>query len=325
MSPIPSRYLFVLLLSLLVCFASAQKKSIPLTIDLQSADSVEIIAPGIISTPLNERDLAVSPDQSEIMYTLGTMDNSFRAIVLLKLKEGKVISKEIAPFSGQHTDIEPFYSPDGKKVYFSSTRPLDKNDSSTDYNIWVAEKINGSWNPEPKPVSDVINSEADEYYPAVAANGNLYFTAAYPTAIGREDIFWSACMDGQYGSPVPLDTTINSARYEFNAYVSPNEDVLVFTSYGRRDDLGGGDLYISTKDHSGRWSPARHAGAGINSSKLDYCPFIDFNTSTFYFTSNRPAPIPNKINLSELESLAGGILNGMGNIFSIRLEKLYLK
>jgi Tol biopolymer transport system component len=292
---------------------------------LKATDAALPFAPGIVSTRLNERDLAVSPDGSEIMYTLGTLDNALRSIVLIKLKDGMVSSKEIAPFSGRYNDIEPFFSPDGKKVYFSSSRPLHDKDSSTDFNIWYAEKINGAWQPNPKPVSDVINSDADEFYPAVTANGNIYFTAAYTSGFGREDIFWSALIDGRYGAPYALDTVINSSKYEFNAYVSPNEDILIFSSYGRPDDLGGGDLYLSVKDLSGRWSLARHLGGGINSSTLDYCPFLDLNTSTFYFTSNRAAPITGKVSPEDFHTMADDILNGMGNIFSIRLDKLGLK
>jgi len=284
-----------------------------------------LFAPGIISTAFNERDLAVSPDQQEIMYTLGTDDNAFRAIVQIRLKDGKVKQKEIAPFSGRYSDIEPFYAPDGKKLYFSSTRPLNDKDVTPDYNIWVAEKINGEWSAEATPASFVLNSEMDEYYPSVAANGNIYFTAAYVTAKGREDIYVSRLLNGQYELPVSLDSTINSVKYEFNAYVSPKEDALVFTSYGRVDDLGGGDLYVSTKDASGHWTQARHVSAEINSPQLDYCPFIDFNTKTFYFTSNRPANVTDKIDLKELENILSGPVNGMGNIYSIQLEKLGLK
>jgi hypothetical protein len=325
MSGIRIVYFIGLFFILLSGFAAAQTNGVNQKIEFNASDSAMPFAPGIVSTRLNERDLAVSPDGSEIMYTLGTMDNALRAIVLIKLKDGKVLSKEIAPFSGKYNDIEPFFAPDGKKVYFSSSRPLNDEDMSTDFNIWYAEKVNGIWNPNPKPVSDVINSDADEFYPAVTANGNIYFTAAYTSGFGREDIFWSALIDGRYGAPYALDTMINSTRYEFNAYVSPNEDILIFSSYGRPDELGGGDLYLSVKDLSGRWSQARHLGGGINSSKLDYCPFLDLNSSTFYFTSNRAAPITGKVSLDEFQTMADDILNGMGNIFSIRLEKLGLK
>ena len=292
------------------------------TIIRQAPDSVSLFAPGLISTLFNERDLAVSPDQQEIMYTLGTNDNTFRAIVQVSLKGGKVVQKEIAPFSGKYSDIEPFYAPDGQRLYFSSTRPLRENDSTPDYNIWYAEKINGAWSTTAKPISEVINSEADEYYPSLAANGNLYFTAAYLTAKGREDIYLSRYQNGQYLLPESLDTNINSVKYEFNAFVSPKEDILVFTSYGRPDDLGGGDLYISTKDASGHWTKARHAAAGINSRQLDYCPFIDYQSSTFYFTSNRPPAVHDKINLAGFEKILTGPINGMGNIYAIRLDQL---
>lgn len=287
--------------------------------------SVELFAPGVISTAYNERDLAISPDHQEIMYTLGTDDNSFRTIVLIKMQEGKVIQKEVAPFSGMYNDIEPFFSNDGRKVYFSSARPLHEKDTTRDYNIWYVEKVNGLWNPTAQPVSDILNTEADEFYPSVAANGNIYFTAAYPTAKGREDIFLSTFKDGEYATPISLDTSINSAKYEFNAYVSPNEDIIVFTSYGRADDLGGGDLYVSKKNAAGQWTKAKHAAAGINSPQIDYCPFIDVKTNTFYFTSNRAPVFDKQINLPDFQKILSSATNGMGNIYAVTLTQLLPK
>lgn len=294
---------------------------IPFTVNSNAV----LFAPGVISTPLNERDLAISPDFTEIMYTLNAMDNSLRAIVLVKMKGDQVISKEIAPFSGRYPDIEPFYAPDGQRVYFASARPLYPGDPSKDYNIWFAEKINGEWSKEAKPADPVINSDADEYYPAVVTSGSIYFTAAYPTGNGREDIFWSAFVDGRYGAPSALDTAINSEKHEFNAYVSPDERIIIFSSYGRPGDAGGGDLFISTKAASGFWSPARNLGPLVNSPQLDYCPFLDANKEVFYFTSNRSPHFEGSLDLENFQKLLTEPENGSGNIYCISAQTLGIR
>jgi hypothetical protein len=269
--------------------------------------------------------MAIAPDTQELMYTLATLDNSFRSIIQITLKGNTIIRKEIAPFSGKYNDIEPFYTPDGQTLFFSSTRPLHDKDSTSDYNIWFVEKMNGAWSDTPKPVGDSINTEADEFYPSLASNGNLYFTAAYTKGKGREDIYVSSITNGHYGPAISLDTNVNTANYEFNAFVSPAEDVLILSSYGRPDDMGGGDLYLSTKDASGQWSKAKNMGPKINSPQLDYCPYIDYHTSTFYFTSNRKPEVKSKLNLTDFNTVLNNDLNGMGNIYFIGMKTLEIK
>lgn len=291
-------------------------------INIMPNDTVRIFAPSIISTPLNERDLAISTDGKELMYTLNTNDNTRRAIVIVRLTGNRVDSKSIAPFSGTYADIEPAYSPDGQKLFFASSRPLYAGDNTVDYNIWYSERINNQWSAEAHPIRGKVNTDEDEFYPSVTTNGNLYYTAAYKNGVGREDIYVSMPTEGVYSEPTPLNTNVNTAAFEFNAYVSPDEQVIIFSSYGRADDMGGGDLYLSTKDASGHWSKSRNAGPAINSNKLDYCPFIDFRHSAFYFTSNRLPVLKGTMDLQTLEQAAGGLLNGQGNLYVVDLNAL---
>lgn len=320
------RVTLILLMTGYTMVCGAQKMAHPTVVSLNMIpdDTVRLFAPGVISTPFNERDLAIRPDGKELMYTLNTTDNSRRAIIVVTLDKDKVISRSIAPFSGTYPDIEPFYAPDGQRLYFSSSRPISAMDSTADYNIWYVERTADGWSPEAHALSDIINTAADEYYPSVASNGNLYYTAAYKKGVGREDIYVSILTKGAYTEPTPLNTNVNTANYEFNAFVSPAEDVLVFTSYGRQDDMGGGDLYLSTRDASGHWAKARHLDAGINSSRIDYCPFIDFQKSAFYFTSNRTEVPEGPLDLPAMEKLAGSIMNGLGNIYVVHTRALGL-
>lgn len=174
---------------------------------------------------------------------------------------------------------------------------------------------------EPTALSDLINTKGDEFFPSVANNGNLYFTATRSNGIGREDIFLGQFIDGIYQIPEPLDTNINTATYEFNAYISPDEDLIIFSSYGRSDDLGGGDLYFSKRLTDGQWMKSENLKA-INSDKLDYCPFVDFYRGNFYFTSERLGNSAGIKSLADLERQANQVQNGYGDIYRISLDQL---
>jgi len=307
--------------AILIILASCSvRKTIELSLT-QATDNVSLFAPGLISTSGNERDMAISPEGNEIFYSLSTPDNKMGALIHLKKQGKKWSAPEVVSFSGTYRDIEPFFSPDGRKLFFASNRPLYEGDNSIDYNIWYVMKEEDDWG-YPAPVGEIINTDADEFFPAVGASGNLYFTAAYQDSKGYEDIYMSRLTTTGYQQPVSLDSAVNSPLYEFNAWVSPKEDMIIFTSYGREDDMGGGDLYISRKNNTGNWLPAEHMRPGINSSSLDYCPFMDIANQNLYFTSKRGInsdTVKLPVGIETLRQISNGILNGFGNIYLVKL------
>jgi hypothetical protein len=135
-------------------------------------------------------------------------------------------------------------------------------------------------------VGSPINTKYDEFYPSVANNGNFYFTRDQPEQNTKDDIYVSEFKNSAYQTPKKLSLAINTEGYEYNAFIAPDESYLLFGSYNRKDGFGSGDLYISFKTDE-NWSLAENLGANINSDKMDYCPFVDIQTNTLYFTSKR--------------------------------------
>lgn len=286
----------------------------------------EIFAANIISTGLSERDFALSPDGSEILYTLQSPQGTsmFQTILYTKKdKHGKWSKPVVAPFAGKYSDLEPVFSFDGQKLFFSSNRPVSGTEIK-DFDIWVVEKASGKWG-EPKNIGSPVNTPADEFYPSITKSGNLYFTAAYKNAVGKEDIYCAKWENGKYNEPAPLDTAVNSKTYEFNAFVSPDEDFIIFTSYGRKDDMGRGDLYISSKDAGGKWQPAKNLSF-LNSEKSDYCPFVSFDKKLLFFTSERinlkKSYSDKPVKIDDLIKSFTSPQNGGGDIYWVSFEKL---
>lgn len=308
----------------LVLFAGCKEENkAPFNLNF-TPEQIEIFGEDIISTRLYERDMAIAPDGNEIVYTLGNYRQTLRSLVRIKKEGDQWRDKEILPFSGRYNDIEPFFSVDGTRLFFASDRPMGSDSTRTDYNIWVVDRKASDWG-RPVPLDTVINTVNDEFYPAVSKNNTLYFTATRTDGMGREDIFLSSFVDGSYRAPRALDSTINTTTFEFNAYISPQEDLLVFSSYGRKDGFGGGDLYFSKKRADGSWTEAKNLEFA-NSDKLDYCPFIDVPRGNFYFTSDRDIPHRKHIkDVTEFEEEADRVLNGLGNIYRVDLKKLNLE
>ena len=291
----------------------------------ESPETAEIFAENVVSTDLYERDIAISSDGNEVIYTLGDYRQNTRCLVSITKSAGVWQSPQIMPFSGRHQDIEPFLEPGDKRLYFASNRPIFGDSTRSDYNIWFTNRTEEGWS-EPVALDTVINTPGDEFYPSVGKSGALYFTATRTDGIGREDIFIAQPANGGFLAPQPLDTTVNTVYFEFNAYVSPDENLLVFSSYGRDDGFGGGDLYYSVKDNSGKWGQSVNMGKRVNSDRLDYCPFIDWERENFYFTSDRTGKQPESLtSVQDIRKEANSIQNGFGNIYRINLSKLNIE
>ena len=182
------------------------------------------------------------------------------------------------------------------------------------------KNLKSEWS-NPKNLGAPVNTSNNEFYPSLAKNGNLYFTSDGSKSLGKDDIFFSKLENNNYSEPTTLGLTINSAGYEFNAFVSPDEKFLIFTGYNRTEGIGSGDLFISYKDKNGDWEKAKNMGAAINSTLMDYCPFYDAKTETLYFTSKR-----NTVSnfgfktIEELENEINKYENGWSRIYKFNIK-----
>jgi ribosomal protein L24E len=284
-------------------------------------DKATLFLEGEVSTNLSERDMAIAPDGSEMYYTIQGHKATFSVIVQRKrLKDGSWSQPAVASFSGKYSDIEPAFAPDGKKLFFCSNRTSAEK-TKEDFDIWFVTRESSGWS-KPQSAGPMINTDGNEFYPSPTMSGNLYFTAAYDKGIGKEDIYVSRWVDGNFTASVALDSAVNSPGYEFNAFVSPDEQFILFTSYGRKDDTGGGDLYISFKNKQGQWQPAKNLKI-VNSESIDYCPFVSFDKKIMFFVSSKSERISEKpFNYQDVIKQSFSTLNGLDNIYWINFEKV---
>ena len=243
-----------------------------------------LFAPERVSTDLAERDTAIPPDGGAVFYTLTGASGG--TIVFVEQLDGVWQRPRVAPFSGEYTDLEPFFEPGSKRLWFASSRPLPGEQEPGDYNLWVVEFLADGWG-EPQPVSG-LNGPENEFYPSVTATGIVYFTGRREGGIGDEDLFRAIpAPELESGWRVEaLGPNVNTAGPEFNGFVNADETLLLFSSV-RPGDQGGGDLYVCFREPGGVWSKAQALPAPLNSPRLDYCPFVTADGAQLFFTSQR--------------------------------------
>ncbi|NQV42432.1 MAG: PD40 domain-containing protein [Candidatus Marinimicrobia bacterium] len=233
------------------------------------------------------RDLALGVN--EAYFTVQSPLGEVSVIMVSRKIRNKWRKPKIASFSGSYSDLEPFLSDDGKRLYFASNRPVAVDSTSVkDYDLWMVEResIKSKWS-APINLGSPVNTEHNEFYPSLTLNGNLYFTSDGPNSKGKDDIYFSLRKDDAFETPISLGDSINTPEYEFNAFIAPDESYLIFTGYNRPDGLGSGDLYISFRESDNTWTKAATLGDKVNSKYMDYCPLVDTKSQTLYFTSRR--------------------------------------
>src|SRR4029453_4561094 len=167
--------------------------------------SPTLLAPGVISPGDIEFAPAFEADGKTVYFCKGSPGmKRVMWIVVSRLRDGAWTNPEIAPFSGRYSDIDPTFSPDGKQLFFASTRPTEGTEPRKDFDLWVVERQGAVWG-DPRHLGALVNTPGSESRTSVTADGTLYFASAGRDGgrAGRR-LFRSRRVDGRYQVPEPL-------------------------------------------------------------------------------------------------------------------------
>lgn len=228
------------------------------------ADSATLFAPGIVSTGMNERDIAIAPDGKELFFCREAGGFTYTTILHSVLVNGKWSEPDVLEFcrNPSYRYIEPQVSPDGRRLYFVSNQPIGSSQKG-DENIWFSEKREGRWGP-PQSLAAPVNSQSTEFFPSVTRQGTIYFTRMDTTA-KEEYIYRCRYVNGEYQQPEKLGANVNMGKARYNAFISPDESYLIVPAFGMPDSFGGTDYYLVFRDEKDRWSKPMNMGPTVNS------------------------------------------------------------
>lgn len=250
-------------------------------------DTPVVFGPGLISTDAREINLVFSADGREA-YLTRVVDGTARLLLLRRLDDGSWSAPErlqLVPGLPDADIADPALSPDGVRLYFVSGAPTDEFGTGNG-NIWVSRRHGEGWTAAallPAPV----NSPSAEYYPIVVADGSLYFSSNRPGGLGDLDVYRAQWRDGRFEAAVNLGAPVNTPQTEVDAYVSPDEHLLV-VSARREGNRGALDLYLSVRTPDGRWGELAALGDEVNTALTDYCPAVSADGRYFFFSRRTP-------------------------------------
>lgn len=231
-----------------------------------------IFAAGIISTEENELNSVFSCDGNEFYFSRGVLGTS-NHLYVMKRTNNVWSGPQLSVFSD---GVDPGFSPGCRRIYFSKGA-----------DIFFSEKLpDGSWS-EPKDPGGNINTSARELYSCIVADGSMYFMSSRTEGAGGSDIYRAQFKDGVFMKAENIGPPINSEYGEGDVFVTPDEKIMVFSSSGRPDSRGAGDLYVSFRLIDGKWSSPKNLGENFNSSLHEYCPVMTPDGKFLFYSSRR--------------------------------------
>lgn len=142
---------------------------------------------------------------------------------------------------------------------------------------------------DPENLGPKINSDADEYLPALSADGStLVFTRSKKiNGIRNEDFYLSYHNTDEWEAAENLGKPINTEQNEGAQCITADGSTLYFTACSREDSYGRCDLYQSNYV-DGKWTQPVNLGPNVNSENWESQPAISADGRQLFFVSNRP-------------------------------------
>ncbi len=292
-------------------------------------DSAVLFAPGDVSTAMNERDFAISPDGKEIFFCREVGNFEYTTIFYTHVMDGAWTFPEVFEYctNPDYKFVEPHISPDGNKLYFISNMPVGQ-DSVGNEDIWVSEKINGKWD-KPYNLGAPVNTKSKEYFPSVTHDGTIYYTH-YDSVANDEFIYRSRLVNNVYQTPEKLGMNVNIGAARYNAFVAVDESFIIVPAYGMADSYGGTDYYISFRDSLDNWSKPVNMGPEVNSSNpREWSAAVTTDGKYLFFMSARMGKHKlDKLSSQSLQDFFNSPQNGNSDIYWIStsvIQKLRLQ
>ncbi len=288
-----------------------------------------LLSDGFLCTGDWESHPVFSPGGRTLYFVKSSPSNDFTAIVYSRFVDGGWTIPHMASFSGKYQDTDPFITPDGSKLYYSSNRPPQDYigaEARDNMDLWVCDRATDTTWSEPRNLGPQVNGAANEWFPTVASDGTLYFGSNRPGGRGGLDLWRSQLVNGAYAPAENLGDSVNTTANESEPLIAPDQSWILFTSSGRHDSRGGTDLYVTYRRGTS-WSAPRDLGDVVNSKQDESSPHVSPDGEYFFWMSRRSftdTPPDHALNYAELLSSLRRTRNGLGDIYQIDLKALGL-
>lgn len=253
-----------MILSSLIAFAAAAAPTAPA--------AVERWAPPAVSSPMFESHPAFDPRNHDLYFVRSSPKFEGWRIKLSRCGAKGWEEAVEAPFAGDGLEADPWFTPDGKSLYFISSRSTD-GVVRKDLDIWKVDRdAAGHWG-TPRRLPAPVNSTGQEWFPRLGRDGWLYFGSSRPGGLGKTDI-WRAREAAAGWTVENLGPNVNTAGDEYEPLPSPD---------GTRLIVEGDASYFESHAEGGGWSAREKLGPEINGNGSEIGAAVSRSGRTLMF------------------------------------------
>ena len=223
-----------------------------------------------VSSPRN--DYNFSMDDAQRFAVVARSDAEFRNARIMVATRARDMQDwaEPQPISfadDRWSDSDPWLTPDGRTLYFISTRPAPgREEGRADYDIWRSHRTAGGW-PAPEHLGPEVNGKGQELGPELHG-GTLYFASARRSGKGGLDIYAAPATGQGFAPAALLDGPFNSAASDSDFTLRADGKAAMFWRGG---DNGTAAIHIAYRQGSG-WSAPVPLPQRINHGPFNFTP-----------------------------------------------------
>ncbi len=250
---------------------------------VQGAPSAELVAP--LSSPLNDYNASMDDAQLTLVVARSEADFAKAKIMIATRRSASEAWSEPRPIAfsdDRWADSDPWLTPDGRTLYFISTRPAPgREEDRKDYDIWRAHRTADGWS-APEHLGPGVNGRGQELGPELH-NGTLYFASARKSGKGGLDIYQAAATPEGFAAATLLDGPLNTEASESDFTLSRDGRAVLFWRSG---PAGTAAIHMARRTDAG-WSDPAPLPEAINLGPFNFTPSFSRDGKSIVYASTR--------------------------------------
>ena len=249
-------------------------------VPVTSLASVTRWTPPVVSSPQFESHPAFDPKTQDFYFVRSAPDFSGWKLMVATCGKTGWSAPAPPPFAGDGQEADPWFTPDGRDLYFSSSRSTD-GQHHDDLDLWkVSRDEAGKWG-EPHRLPEPLNSRAQEWFPRVAADGWLWFGSGRAGGLGKTDIWRARETSPGHWEVRNAGPAINTAGDEYEAEISRD---------GNRMLINAADGFYASLFDGKAWSPRARLPAAVNANGSEVGALMSPSGDSVLFARDTKAP-----------------------------------
>ena len=233
-------------------------------------------------------DYNLNTDRAERTMVFARSEADFRnaRIMIAMRRSPRVrwsVPQPIAFSDPRWSDSDPWLTPNGRTLYFISTRPAPGREAGrSDYDIWRSARTASGWS-APEHLGPGVNGRGQELGPELHG-GRLYFASARRSGRGGLDIYSAPASGSGFGAATLLEGPINGADSESDFTLSHDGRTAMFWRSGAE---GTARIHILYRTGDG-WSDPIPLPPAINHGPFNFTPHFSADEYGILYASTRP-------------------------------------